>query len=242
MILFESEHYLAVEKPSGVSLATPRGSRREFDVGRFLEQCGVARDTLEETPLLVHRLDVGTSGVVLLARHGEAHRRASLLFQKRATTKTYRAIVWGHPVPARGRLEAALAIDRTDRRKMKVDPAGKGAATDYRTLRRLPGLAHVELSPLTGRTHQIRVHLAAKGHPIIGDELYGGARWRGVRDPHLRRVLAAVPRLLLHACRLEFEDPFTGSPVRIESPEPGELGAVLCAAAGVKSRLPLESI
>ena len=229
MILFENENYIAVEKAAGVSLATPRGSPGPFDAGAILNVGGPV--------FLIHRLDVGTSGVVLLARNAEAHREASRLFQSRRIAKTYRAIVWGHPVPALGTLDAPIGMDRSDRRKMRVDPQGKPAWTDYRTLRRLPALAHLELSPRTGRTHQIRVHLAARGHPIVGDDLYGGPRWRGVRDPALRRALAQVTRLLLHALRLEFEDPFGGGPLRIESPEPPEFGALLSAAGATGTEL-----
>jgi 23S rRNA pseudouridine1911/1915/1917 synthase len=241
VILFQDERYLAVEKPSGVSMATPRGEEDGELVSRFLEACGQGAAKSSGELFLLHRLDVGTSGIVLLARSREAHRRASLLFQSRKVEKTYRAIAWGHPVPARGTLDAPLAMDRGDRRRMKVHPAGKAAATDYRTLARLPGVAHLELAPRTGRTHQIRVHLADKGHPIVGDDLYGGARWRGIRDTRLRHVLSGVDRLLLHACRLEFDDPFTGARARIESPEPPEFDAVLRAAAGARSRLSLES-
>src|SRR5579864_6788115 len=137
VILFEDERYLAVEKPSGVSMATPRGAEAGPIVSQFLKECGERAWSESEAPFLIHRLDVGTSGIVLLARSREAHRRASLLFQSRKVEKAYRAIAWGHPVPARGTLDAPLAMDRGDRRKMRVAPAGKAAATDYRTLARL---------------------------------------------------------------------------------------------------------
>ncbi|MGH9441328.1 MAG: RluA family pseudouridine synthase, partial [Thermoanaerobaculia bacterium] len=180
--------------------------------------------------LLVHRLDVGTSGVVLLAKDPEAHRELSRLFQDRLVEKTYRALVWGRPRPAEGSIEAALTVDRSDRRKMAVSDGGKPARTDYRTLERGRSIAHVELSPRTGRTHQIRVHLASRGHPIVGDDLYGGPRWRGVREPALRRALRDVPRLLLHALGLAFRDPFSGEMRRIESEEPALFHDILAAS------------
>jgi 23S rRNA-/tRNA-specific pseudouridylate synthase len=111
-------------------------------------------------------------------------------------------------------------MDREDRRRMRISEEGKPASTEYRTVERLASIAHVELRPLTGRTHQLRVHLASRGHPIVGDDLYGGPRWKGVRDPALRSTLRGVSRLLLHAHRLEFADPFLGETIRIESPEP----------------------
>ena len=228
VILFDSPHFLALDKPSGLSMATPRGGEQEA-VERLVAAAGLPPGSARDL-LLVHRLDVGTSGIVLLAKDPEAHRAASLLFQERKVGKTYRALVWGHPKPAAGLIDAPLAMDREDRRKMKVGEEGKPASTEYRTLDRLSSVARLELSPRTGRTHQIRVHLASRGHPIVGDDLYGGPRWRGVRDPALRRILREVPRLLLHAHRLEFADPFSGEEIRIESPEPSPLAEVVAAA------------
>jgi len=193
---------LALDKPSGVSMATSRAAGKSEDevLDRLLRACGEApRPGLR----LVHRLDVGTSGVVLLAKGEEAHRALSLAFQERRVAKAYRALVYGHPVPARGLLEAPLARDPRDGRRMVESAGGKRAVTGYRTLRRYPGLADLEILPETGRTHQIRVHLASRGHPIAGDDLYGAAtRWRGVRAPRPRESLRALAGPLLHAERL----------------------------------------
>ncbi len=173
-------------------------------VERVLEACGEKPDP---TLLLVHRLDLGTSGVVLLARNPAAHRALTLALQNRRAKKTYRALVWGRPIPPQSAYDDPLGRDPKDGRRMKVRRDGKPAATRYRTLARLPSVTDVELVPETGRTHQIRVHLSAHGHPIVGDDLYGGAtRWRGVRDPSHRRALAAVARPLLHAARIEVPD------------------------------------
>ncbi|MFY9550830.1 MAG: RNA pseudouridine synthase, partial [Thermoanaerobaculia bacterium] len=172
-------------------------------VARLLEACGEPPDP---TLLLVHRLDLGTSGAVLLAKTAAAHRALTQALQAGAARKTYRALVWGHPVPARGALEKPLGRDPKDGRKMKVRDDGKTAVTRYDTLARLPSVADLRVYPETGRTHQIRVHLSAHGHPIVGDDLYGGAtRWRGVRDPSRRRALAHVTRPLLHAERIQVE-------------------------------------
>jgi 23S rRNA pseudouridine1911/1915/1917 synthase len=201
-VLFENADVVALDKPPGVSMATSsRPGSAEEAVRRLLEACGVAGT--DPLPLLVHRLDVGTSGVVLLARGDAAHRALSRALQQRTAEKTYRALVFGHPVPARGRIDLALARDPKDGRKMRVEKDGKPSVTAYETLRRYASLADLRLSPETGRTHQIRVHLAAKGHPIAGDDFYGGAtRWRGVKDRAVRDALQRLAHPLLHAERI----------------------------------------
>ncbi|MCG3194165.1 MAG: hypothetical protein DIJKHBIC_03422 [Thermoanaerobaculia bacterium] len=201
--VFLDERILAIDKPAGVSMAvSSRQGRDEATVVRnLLAAAGV--EIPEPLPLMVHRLDVGTSGLVLLAKTREVHRDLSRLFQERAVQKTYRALVFGSPVPAKGRFESPLGRDPRDGRKMKVDPEGKPAITNYQTLRRHTGLSDLELFPETGRTHQIRVHLASRGHPIAGDSLYGGSlRWRGIRDPGVRGLLRDLAFPLLHAARL----------------------------------------
>ncbi len=207
MILFENDDVLALDKPPGVSMATSskEGKSAEDAVRRLLGVCGVVES--DPLPLLVHRLDAGTSGVVLLAKTAAAHRALSLSFQERRARKTYRALVWGHPVPAKGAIDLALSRDPEDGRKMRVSDLGKPSVTRYATLRRFPSLADLALQPETGRTHQIRVHLSAKGHPIVGDDFYGGAsRWHGVRDRALREALAGLRRPLLHAQRIEIPE------------------------------------
>lgn len=204
-MLLDRVDVVALDKPAGVSMATSSrdGSGAEA-VRRLLEACGEPDDP---DLMLVHRLDVGTSGVVLLARGEGAHRALSLLFQNRRAQKTYRAIVWGRPAPPQGVFEDPLGRDPKDGRRMKVRADGKPARTSYRTLARFGPAADLELSPETGRTHQIRVHLSAHGHPIVGDDLYGGAtRWHGVRDPAHRRALAAAGRPLLHAARVQIPE------------------------------------
>jgi 23S rRNA pseudouridine1911/1915/1917 synthase len=228
-LLLDEGAVLALDKPPGVSMATSsRPGKAEADVvARLLEACGLSVPPV--LPLLVHRLDEGTSGVVLLARDAATHRLLSLAFQERAAHKTYRALVWGHPVPSRGLADAPLARDPKDGRKMAVREGGKPAATRWRTLRRYPSVADLELTPETGRTHQIRVHLSARGHPIVGDDFYGGAtRWRGVRDPVARAAFAAVSHPLLHAARVVVAP----LGIDVEAPLPADYAALLAILAG----------
>ncbi len=231
MILFGNDDVLALDKPPGVSMATSskEGKSAEDVVRRLLAACGIVPPN--PLPLLVHRLDAGTSGVVLLAVTREAHRALSLAFQERRARKTYRALVWGHPVPAKGTIDLALARDPKDGRKMRVERGGKPAVTRYATLRRLPSLSDLELRPETGRTHQIRVHLAAVGHPIAGDDFYGGAsRWHGVRDPRLREALSRIARPLLHAARVEVLE----MGIDVSAPLPGDYEEILASLAAAR--------
>lgn len=234
-LLLDTGEVLAIDKPAGLSMATSsRPGRSEADVvARLLD--AARQPSTPHAVRLVHRLDVGTTGVVLLAKDAATHRRLSLAIQERRVSKSYRALAWGHPVPARGLLDAPLSRDRKDGRKMRVDAAGSPALTRYETLRRLPSVADLRLFPLTGRTHQIRVHLAHRGHPIVGDDLYGAAaRWHGVRDPRLRAAFAAVVRPLLHAERIVVED----LGVDVTAPLPRDHAVLLELLRSSRSRRP----
>lgn len=222
---------LAIAKPPGVSLATRRGEPHQV-VRRLLatlpageaESWGIdPTDTF-----LVHRLDRGTTGVVLLARGAEAQRELLRRWQAGEVEKTYLALVWGHPRPWQGSWFAPLGPDRRDRRRMRIDAGGKPAHSDYRVLAAPPHVALVRLQPRTGRTHQLRVHLAHAGHPIVGDDLYGGPRHRGVRDEFLRRTLAP-PHLLLHAWRLTLMGDAGVPTLTIAAPLPPAFAAALAA-------------
>lgn len=235
-VLFENEAVLALDKPAGVSMATSaREGKSEAEVvARLLSACGVGEASGAPPPglRLVHRLDVGTSGVVLLAKDAAAHRALTRAFQEREAEKTYRALVWGRPVPAQGLLDAPLGRDRADGRRMAARADGKPSRTRYETLRRLASCADLRLSPETGRTHQIRVHLSGAGHPIVGDDLYGGAtRWRGVRDGALRDALRRVARPLLHAERVAV--PALG--LDVAAPLPDDFAAALRALEAAPS-------
>lgn len=225
-LLLADERLVAIGKAAGVSLATPRRAPEEA-VERLLASLPSAeRERLGEGPLwLVHRLDVTTSGVVLLARDAGTHRGLTAAFAERRVGKLYLAVVWGHPRPREGEWAMALGPDRSDRRRMRVDPEGRPARTAYRVLGVAAHVALVALAPRTGRTHQLRVHLASAGHPIVGDDLYGGPRHRGVRERALRDLLDPG-RTLLHAWRLALPAAPLPEPVEIDAPPPADLSRV----------------
>jgi 23S rRNA pseudouridine1911/1915/1917 synthase len=233
-VLYSDERLVAVAKPPGISLATPRRAPHAA-VMRLVAALSEAERTLHgldaETLRLVHRLDVGTSGVVLLARDADAHRELAAAFAARRVDKAYLALVWGRPRPPAGSFDQPLAPDRRDRRRMRVEPGGRAAVTDYETVGRGAHVSLLRLTPHTGRTHQLRVHLASAGHPIVGDDLYGGPRHRGVRDPALRGALDPG-RPLLHAWRLVLPPALATPGLIVTAPLPADLCAAL-AAAGI---------
>ena len=190
-LLFLGDRFAAIDKPAGLSLRTSRvdphsAARGLIEALRFRDRELFAG----REPRLVHRLDESTSGIVLVALDPDIHRELVTRFADQTVEKRYLALVWGHPRPATGSWNARLGPDTKDRRRMRVDAAGRAALTEYRVLARAPHVALVELTPRSGRTHQLRVHLAAAGHPIVGDDLYGGPREHGVRLPALRAALA----------------------------------------------------
>jgi len=230
-VVYADERIVAVNKPAGVSLAT---RRREpgAAVDRLLAALPATERDLHglaaEMLHLVHRLDVGTSGLVLLAHDEEAHRELVAAFVARRVAKTYLALAWGHPRPPSGTWEWPLGPDRRDRRRMRVDPDGRHAASAYSVVGRAPHLALVRLEPHTGRTHQLRVHLAYAGHPIVGDDLYGGPRHHGVRDQRLRALLDPG-RPLLHAWRLHLPPTAASPELILHAPLPLDFTKTLTA-------------
>lgn len=155
---------------------------------------------------IVHRLDLGTSGLMLLARSPVAARELSRQFRERAVSKSYEAIVWGVVETSEGEIDSPLSADPDHKPRHRVDSAGKQAVTRYRTLASSADKSHLLLRPLTGRSHQLRVHLASIGHPIIGCDLYATEAAR-----------LAASRLMLHATALEFAHPATGAAMQFAS-------------------------
>lgn len=199
MLLHVDGHLLVVAKPSGLH-AVPAKPPGEQD-------CVEARlRAAFPEALLVHRLDRDTSGVMVFARTRLAQRHLGWQFERRQVAKSYVARVAGTVAGDAGRIDLPLACDWPNRPRQMVTPAGKPSVTDWTVAGREPGATRLRLAPLTGRSHQLRVHCAALGHPILGDPLYG--------DP------AAADRLQLHAEAIAFRHPDGGAPVRFAVPAP----------------------
>lgn len=230
-VVFADDRIVVVDKPPGLSLAT-RHAEPTAAVGRVLAALP-ASDVHElglgpESAWLVHRLDVGTSGLVLLARSREAHRSLTQCFAQRRVGKLYLALVWGHPRPAAAAWTAPLGPDLGDRRKMAVVASGRSATSEYRIAAAVPHLSLVALHPLTGRTHQLRVHAAHAGHPIVGDDFYGGPRHRGLKN-HRLRALLQPGRPLLHAWRLVLPADREHLELRLETSLPADFETIVSA-------------
>jgi len=212
-LLFADDHLVAIDKPPHVpsqpTLVTDRGALPELVMA-----------LLGAPVTLVHRLDRETSGVTVLARTPRAAAGLSEAFRIGAPRKSYLALAAREPSPPGGRIDAPLGPDRGRPGRRAVSPGGEAAATRYLTLRASPGGALVACQPETGRTHQIRAHLAHLGAPLLGDPRYGGPR----------RVLEVdIPRVMLHARRLALPHPVTGAPLSIEAPVPEDFLAALRA-------------
>jgi len=181
-----------------------------------------------ERPGIVHRLDRETSGVLVVARNNRTHRALSEQFASRQVGKIYHTLVWGSPDPPADRIEVPLGRHLVVRTRMAVrHGGGRPAITEYRTLEKLGSFTFLEVRILTGRTHQIRVHLRHRGHPVAGDKRYGGIGFGILRPPGLRQVLEEFGRLALHASVLEFRHPATGEKLHFRAPLPPDFALLL---------------
>src|SRR3954454_2437521 len=218
--VYEDDDLLIVDKPAGLVVHPAPGHWRGTLVNALLARgdhyggiAGVAR------PGIVHRLDRDTSGLLIVARNDAAQASVMAQLKARRVRKTYIALVQGSVAASVGRIEAPIGRDPKDRKRMAVVPDGRPSTTGYRVRERFVGWTLLELDLVTGRTHQIRVHLAALGHPVAGDPVYGTGTSR--RGPD------GLERLFLHAWRLELVSPSAAKLVRVEAPLPDELEAVL---------------
>jgi len=216
-VLYEDADVVAIDKPAGMVVHAGAGVHSGTLVNavlhRFQQLSSVGGD---ERPGIVHRLDKDTSGVILIARNDAAHRNLAEQFSSREVKKVYLALVQGVMKHDQGRIEKPIARDPVRRTRMTAKLAtGRGALTEWKVLRRFEQYSFLEVRIGTGRTHQIRVHLASIGHPVAGDTLYGAA------------VQAQLDRFFLHAHSISFRSPTTGEPVNIVSPLAPELNQFL---------------
>ena len=205
-IVYEDEDLLVVDKPAGMAVHPSPGHSRHTLVHAVLAHCpdlsgigGVLR------PGIVHRLDKDTSGLIIVAKHDAAHLSLARQLKERKVEKTYVALVEGRVRPQQGVIDAPIGRHPRHRKRMAVVENGRDARTRYRVLREVDGRSLVEVQPKTGRTHQIRVHLASIGHPVVGDTLYG-------------KRSDVFPRQFLHAQRLAFRHPRSGERMELEAP------------------------
>ncbi len=231
-VLFEDEHLIVIDKPAGMAAHPAPGSESGTLVNALLRHCGASLSGIGGVarPGIVHRLDKDTSGVMVAAKSDAAHRGLAKLFEAHDIDRVYLALTRGAPKPLAGKIETRIGRSHADRKKMAVlKTGGREAVTHYKTLRAYgpeirPLAAKVSCTLETGRTHQIRVHLASRGAPCLGDPLYGSSQ------PSLavREVMAqaGLHRQALHASVLGFVHPITGRTLRFETPFPADLAAL----------------
>ena len=238
-VAYEDDDLIVVDKPAGLVVHPAPGNPDRTLVNALLAHCGASLSGIGgvRRPGIVHRLDKDTSGLMVAAKHDAAHHGLSAQFATRRLSRTYRAVVWGVPRPGAGRIEGAIGRDARNRKRMAVRASGgKPAATRYRVLQSSHALwSLVECRLETGRTHQIRVHMAHFGHPVLCDALYGGARRRRL-DEGLRAALALCPRQALHAAALGFVHPVSGVGLAFESPLPADMRALIAALSAAGGR------
>ncbi len=235
-VVHEDGALAVIAKPAGMVVHPAVGHRTGTLVHALLHRYGtLSTANGPERAGIVHRLDKGTSGLLLVARTEEAHRELARQLEAREIRRVYRALVWGHLRQPEGRIEAPLARSARDRKKFAVVArGGRHAATRYRLVRAYEHLSELLLTLETGRTHQIRVHLAHLGHPVFGDPEYGGRagplhRLPPAARPRVALLLAEIDHQALHAETIAFTHPVTREPLEFTQPPPREFEAVLAA-------------
>jgi len=231
-VVFEDHALIVVNKPAGLVVHPAAGHASGTLVNALLHYCpdleGIGG---ERRPGIVHRLDKETSGLMVAAKNDAAHQALSRQFKQRLIRKTYLALVVGSPAADHGCIDLPVGRHAVERKKMAVVPgSGREARTLWQVRERFTAATLLALDLQTGRTHQIRVHCLAMGHPIVGDPVYGPRRtaraWSG-RNPALHAILNQAERQMLHAARLGFVHPVSGDPMTFEAPLPEDMDGIL---------------
>ncbi len=232
-VLHQDADIIVVDKPDGLIIhpgaGRPSGTLANHLLHRFPDLAGVGGTG---RPGIVHRLDKNTSGVLVIARSERAYQALSTAFAERAVAKTYLAVVYDRPMPSEDLIDLPIARHPHDRTRMAIRTDGRPSRTRYRVLAEAAACALLEIHLETGRTHQIRVHLKARNHPLVGDPVYGEARWRGRTAP-ARHHLARFQRPALHAWKLGFDHPADHRQVAFEAPVPEDIRTLWSAIGGV---------
>jgi 23S rRNA pseudouridine1911/1915/1917 synthase len=224
-IVYEDDDLVVVNKPAGMVVHVGGGVRSGTLVNALLHHIGTLAPAAGDLrPGIVHRLDRMTSGLVLVAKNDQAHRSLSDQFKNREVQKTYIALVHGRVERERGEITDSVGRDPRRRIRMRTSGIGARAAhTEYRVMRRFARFTLLEVHPLTGRTHQIRVHLASIGHPVVGDTMYGASSKLNVGETQEK----TLDRNFLHAAAIRFRHPRSGEALAFEAPLPAELTSFL---------------
>jgi 23S rRNA pseudouridine1911/1915/1917 synthase len=237
--LYRDEHIAVINKRPAIAVHPAPGTiDRTLVNGLLFDGIGLSGIGGKQRPGIVHRLDKDTSGCMVVACHDRAHRMLSKAFAMRQIDKRYLCVTAGKPKGGSGLIDTPFG--RHPKHRMKHSgqvEAERRARTQWTLVERLGPCALVEIELLTGRTHQIRVHMAEAGTPLVGDELYGGARrWRGISDLAAQAAMKGMARQALHAQHLSFDHPISGQRVAFEAPTPADLGALIEALRAVEAR------
>lgn len=227
-IVFEDDDLIVINKPAGLVVHPAAGIQSgtlanalAYHFQQLSTRAGAIR------PGIVHRLDKDTSGLLVAAKTESSHEHLADQFRAREVFKSYVALVYGVVKQGEGRIEQPIARDPRNRTRMAVVAGGRGALSLYKVRRSYDSFTLLDVEIKTGRTHQIRVHLAWLKHPVVGDELYAGGRDNNVQDVRLRAQIRKLNRQFLHAEHLRFTHPKTGEPMRFVAPLPAELMGLL---------------
>ncbi|MBN2189145.1 MAG: RluA family pseudouridine synthase [Chitinispirillaceae bacterium] len=238
-ILYEDEWYIAIDKPAGIVVHPGCGNRSGTLVNALLFHRGneLSAGSAADRPGIVHRLDKDTSGVIVAAKTNAAHAALAAAFAARGVRKKYIAFCIGRPQAGEGVIDMPLGRSRNDPVKRAPAASGKSSATGFRVLDFRKGISLVEFTPRTGRTHQIRVHCAASGFPVLADALYGGGKGRLRQVAPSDRIFAAsllqcFARQALHAASITFIHPFLNREVTVQAPMPADFRNALAMLSG----------